>query len=258
MGSLFQSYGIHEQAEKLKTDHSQDNTTVTLPNIVGEGEILSEDMEKVKQAELRELRIREQICCDSPELTELNNKLHQAALRKDISLQLEEKENQKLEEKLLDQVYRDQLCSATQKQMLLAEAEEYALAQRKADYRKALEQQMRDEVDAKKQDKYKQYLEAQKLTQAELDRMSEQDKVIREEKVRKMLSLRQDMQEALSSREQKRQEEKVKNKELERSVETYWEQSSKHEQELKREREDKRKLITHRQELCAQSLQEIM
>uniref|UniRef100_A0A8D9A3F8 Meiosis-specific nuclear structural protein 1 n=1 Tax=Cacopsylla melanoneura TaxID=428564 RepID=A0A8D9A3F8_9HEMI len=257
MGSLFQSYGTQNQTEKVKNNQDQDNNGVTFQDIV-EGDNLSEEMEKVKQEELRELRVREQICRDSPELTELNNKLHQAVLRNDYALQLEEKENQKLEQKLVDQVYRDQLCSATQKQMLQAEVAEQALAQRKADYRKALEQQMRDEVDAKKQDKYKQYLEEQKLTQAEIDRLSQQDKVVRDEKLRKMLSIRQDMQEAMSSREQKRQEEKIKNKELERTVESYWEQSSKHEQELKRDRQDKQRLITERQELCAQSLQEIM
>ncbi|KAI5699124.1 hypothetical protein M8J76_003166 [Diaphorina citri] len=272
VSSIFQAYGAQDYSNAIKHDQELDNAIVTFNQMekhaeqqsfrtykvddVDEKE-LTEEMKQAKEQEMKELKMREQLCRDSPELTELNDKLHQACMRKDMELQMEEKEHEKQEQKIIDRYYQEQMYSATQRQMLEAESKEQALQRQKVEYRKALEQQMQEELDKKKELKYRQYQEEQRVTQGEIDRMTKQDEKYREEKQNKMMKLRQDMEESLKSREQMRQHEKLQNQELEKKVESYWEQSSRHEVEMKHGREEKQKLITQRQEQCAQSLQEI-
>lgn len=228
-----------------------------LNETINEQQPLSEEMEKIKQAEIRELKIREKICRDSPELIELRRKLQEAYANKEISLQLAEKEADKLEQKLLDEYYSKQMLDSNQMYALEEENKENMLARRKVEYRKALEQQMQDEIDAKREEKFKQYQEEQKMTQNEIERILQQDEKVREEKMNKKLQLKQEMEESMRSRQEMKHCEALKRKEDEKKLESYWEENYKHENNAKEEIENKKRGITERQEECARTLEEI-
>lgn len=245
---------IFNDMEKHADDHHSHHSSMVDE---ADGEPLTEAMQIVKDAELRELKAREDVCRDSAELKEMNKEMNQALLRKDYALQIEEKEHKKQEDKIMDQFYSDQRVSASERHLREDELHEEAVARRKAEYRRDLEAQMAAEQEKKKEAKYRQYLEEQQLSRAEIDRMVEQDRVSREDKQNKKTQLREDMREAIKSREEGRHQEKMKNEELERNVETYWEKSSRNEHNQRQEQQARQQSITERQEICAQSLQEI-
>lgn len=206
---------IFNDMEKHADDHHSHHSSMVDE---ADGEPLTEAMQIVKDAELRELKAREDVCRDSAELKEMNKEMNQALLRKDYALQIEEKEHKKQEDKIMDQFYSDQRVSASERHLREDELHEEAVARRKAEYRRDLEAQMAAEQEKKKEAKYRQYLEEQQLSRAEIDRMVEQDRV---------------------------------------NVETYWEKSSRNEHNQRQEQQARQQSITERQEICAQSLQEI-
>uniref|UniRef100_A0A8D8QRT2 Trichohyalin-plectin-homology domain-containing protein n=1 Tax=Cacopsylla melanoneura TaxID=428564 RepID=A0A8D8QRT2_9HEMI len=249
---LQQEKQLEEMWQALQVDEKK--------NKRGEGEKLyeCEDIEQKKQDELKENKLRQQICRDSSELRKLREKINQAKQRKDITHQLEDKQKQKLEQKRQDQVYRDQICADTEKLIQETEAEEKAAAQRKEEYREALEQQLQAEKDVKNEEKCRKCLEDKKIQEEMKEINMEEKKKIREEKEKKLSFLKQNRQEANSYREQKKLEEQLRNEEFAKSVETHWEHSRRNEQEVKREREVKQRLLTQRKDLAAKSLQEMM
>lgn len=273
MQSLIQSCGDENKMEKKKHHQEVDDNVSTFSQIhnneengsyhsfvveqLDENGHLSEEMQKVKEAEIRELKLREQVSRDSPEMMELNNKLHQAAFRKDMDLQLQEKANKKQEDKIHDQFYRDQLNSANQRHILEDQEQEKLAAQRKADYRRDLEAQMAANAEKKKEEKYRSFLKEQQVTRGEMERMDQEDKRSQAEKMNKTQMMREDMEAALKTREQARQKQKNKNQELEKNVVTYWEDTSRVDTGVKQDHQDRQECITHRQEQCAQNLQDI-
>ncbi|GJQ85766.1 hypothetical protein Trydic_g20328 [Trypoxylus dichotomus] len=155
-------------------------------------EKLAQEMDKMKRKEIKELRMRQILRENCPELRDLESKLRAAYVNKQLLTQLKEKEALKLEEKLKEKKVQEVLSQArmSEEEFQIKEAE--AQIKRKAEYKQALQDQMilREKT---RRHLYEEFLKEKKMIDDIIQRIHEEDERMLEEKWCKVQKTQEEM-----------------------------------------------------------------
>ncbi|KAJ1556624.1 mannosyl-oligosaccharide alpha-1,2-mannosidase [Nowakowskiella sp. JEL0078] len=164
-------------------------------------------MEEKKLEELREEKVRQSIRENSEELRDLEKKLDSAYMNKERALQIKEKQYQAHKEKIIESelIVEMNRCLEVSKQIELEKEKQIYDESRR--YKKALQQQLQD-MEAKKQAEFEQFLREKSMVDEIVHRIIEEDEKKARERLEKQKEAKRYIEEFLYDRRVWREQER--------------------------------------------------
>lgn len=214
---------------------------------------LARELDKIRHDEVKELKLRQQLRENCPELRELERKLKAAYVNKELAAQIAEKEQEKMNQMLSTKRTYEKLHSA------IVEEEEFnrKMAQEEIIKKAQYKQELQDQMILKEKSKrylYEEFLREKKMIDDIIQRIYDEDEREIVEKMNRMKRTRQEMMAFKESQEiwKKRKHDEIL--EENRKIQEYLETKAAH---LRIRQEDRQKLQAAKAKLSEQIAKQI-
>ncbi|XP_044734922.1 meiosis-specific nuclear structural protein 1-like [Chrysoperla carnea] len=209
-------------------------------------EKLAQQMDLVKREEIVELKRRQQLRENDPELRELERKLRLAYAAKELACQIAQKKAEELEQKVREQQANEAFNKLRANDSEFDKQQCIENEMKKADYRHSLQNQMLVR-ERQKQIDYENYLTEKKIIDDVVQRIRDEDESAANKRLQDMKKVQEEMKQHEAAREAWRQKEieriKAENDRIERYLNEQMESKKKSDDEKKLKEAARERLI---------------
>lgn len=209
-------------------------------------EALARELDEIKRKDMAELKNRQLLRENCPQLRDLESRLRAAYINKEVQAQLAEKRLEKLQEKTRQKEASAVLVQALYKDEEIKRMSVEQETMKKSQYKQELQDQMILQEQMRRF-QFEEFLREKKMLDDVIQRIHEEDERIREEKYCKLLKTREELAKFKEAQEIWRQRERKELEAEHRRIEEYLMQQSK---EFQRRQESKAQKQDAKSKIC--------